>query len=239
MSTNIQKNVLTSLNRFVQDFLKANEELLTLWNDKSNQTLLKKSLDGKKVKKIKDKNRPRKMGPYLCFCVEMRESVKKSLGDSAKNTEIVKELGKRWNLIKDDPAKVKKYVDQAQKSASAYETAMKTYVVPDAPVRAKRGKSSYLHFCSDNRDAVKKDMPDATNTQITTELGNRWNKLKEDATHNKEAQKTLDKYKAMAQTEKSEPKAKAEKVKSEPKAKEAKEEKVKSEPKAKVKTKTK
>ena len=233
MSVNIQKNVLSSLNKFVQDFLKANDELLTSWNDKTNQTLLKKSLDGKKIKKIKDKNRPRKMGPYLCFCVDMRESVKKSLGETAKNTEIVKELGKRWNLIKDEPAKVKKYVDQAQKSASAYETAMKTYVVPEAPVRAKRGKSSYLHFCSDNRDVVKKSMPDATNTQITSELGNRWNKLKADAAAgNKEAQKTLDKYKAMGQTVKSEPKAKVEK--SEPKAKVEK-----SEPKAKTKTKTK
>ena len=170
MSANIQKNVLSSLNRFVQDFLKGNEELLTSWNDKSNQTLLKKCLDGKKAKKIKDKNRPRKMGPYLFFCVDMRESVKKSLGESAKNTEVVKELGKRWNLIKDDSAKVKKYVDQAQKSASAYDTAMKTYVAPEAPDRVKRGKSSYLHFCSDHRDAVKKDMPDATNAQITTEL---------------------------------------------------------------------
>jgi len=224
MSANIQKNVLSSLNKFVQDFLKENEELLTSWNDKTNQTLLKKSLDGKKIKKMKDKNRPRKMGPYLCFCVDMRESVKKSLGDGAKNTEIVKELGKRWNLIKDEPAKVKKYFDQAQKSASAYETAMKTYVVPEAPVRAKRGKSSYLHFCSDNRDAVKKSMPDATNIQITSELGNRWNKLKEDAIHNKEAQKTLDKYKAMAQSSPS-------KVKAEPKVK------VKAEPKAESKPK--
>jgi len=51
---------------------------------------------------------------------------------------------------------------------------------PKAP---KRGKSNYLWFCAENREAVTKEMkeadPDVKSTEITSELGRRWQALKD------------------------------------------------------------
>ena len=42
----------------------------------------------------------------------------------------------------------------------------------------KRGKTSYLYFCSDERDDVKNHNPEMNAKEITSELGKRWNNLK-------------------------------------------------------------
>ena len=47
---------------------------------------------------------------------------------------------------------------------------------PDKP---KRGKSSYLFYCADERNTVKSEMPTAKPTEVTAELGRRWRLLKE------------------------------------------------------------
>ena len=46
--------------------------------------------------------------------------------------------------------------------------------------KPKRGKSSYLHFCEANREQVKKEFPHYNNKEIVTELGHRWNRLKQE-----------------------------------------------------------
>ena len=52
---------------------------------------------------------------------------------------------------------------------------------PKDPNAPKRGKSSYLYFCEENRKKVKKELGENTNaTDVTRELGARWNKLKKD-----------------------------------------------------------
>lgn len=47
---------------------------------------------------------------------------------------------------------------------------------PNAP---KRGKSSYLIFCNELREQVRKEHPELNAKEITSELGKRWNTLKE------------------------------------------------------------
>jgi hypothetical protein len=42
-----------------------------------------------------------------------------------------------------------------------------------------KSKSSYLHFCAEERENIKNDGKVLKNTEIITELGVRWNKLKE------------------------------------------------------------
>ena len=67
---------------------------------------------------------------------------------------------------------------------------------PNAP---KRGKSAYLWFCSEHRDAVKEDLgPETMATTITTELGARWNSLKND----KKRAKELARYQKLASDDK-------------------------------------
>ena len=46
--------------------------------------------------------------------------------------------------------------------------------------KPKRGKSSYLHFCDDNREKVKSEFPHYNNKEVITELGLRWSLLKKE-----------------------------------------------------------
>ena len=207
---------LRNINEYVTKFIAGKPELVEAWQDAANQDSLNKMLGGGKKRVVKDKNKPRKTSAYLYFCQENRDVVKKSLGESAKNTEITTELGKRWNDIKGDASKVKKYTDLAEKDAEAFKEKMKDYKPTDAPAKVKRekkqktegstrGKSAYLFFCADNRDKVKADLGDkATPTAVTTELGKRWNSLKEDTS--KEAKAKIASYTATAESSKQEKK---------------------------------
>lgn len=58
---------------------------------------------------------------------------------------------------------------------------VRTSKPPKDPNAPKRGKSSYLYFCEDNRKKVKSALGENTNaTDVTRELGVRWNELKKD-----------------------------------------------------------
>ena len=70
---------------------------------------------------------------------------------------------------------------------------------PNAP---KRGKSSYLFFCIDNREQVKNKLgEDAKATDITRELGVLWNKLKN--SNKASDKKKIEKYVNAAKEDKS------------------------------------
>lgn len=43
----------------------------------------------------------------------------------------------------------------------------------------KKNKSSYMFFCADERENIKKDNPDLSNKEIIVEMGVRWKLLKE------------------------------------------------------------
>lgn len=64
------------------------------------------------------------------------------------------------------------------------------------PNKPKRGKSSYLFFCMDERPKVAKEHPNMGAKEITSELGLRWGKLKE------KDQKAVKKYEKMADADK-------------------------------------
>ena len=82
-----------------------------------------------------------------------------------------------WNT-EENSAEIEKIMKTAKKTSTKSSTEKK---VKD-PNKPKRGKSSYLFFCADNREKVKKDLEedgeDFKATDVTKELGNRWNALK-------------------------------------------------------------
>ena len=57
-------------------------------------------------------------------------------------------------------------------------TTTKTTKIKD-PNKPKRGKTTYMLFCADERPGVKAELADAKPTEVTTELGRRWNTFKE------------------------------------------------------------
>jgi phage regulator Rha-like protein len=69
------------------------------------------------------------------------------------------------------------------------------------PNKPKRGKSAYLFFCADNREKAKEELgEEAKATEVTAELGRRWNELK--ASTKASAKKKLEKYEELAREDK-------------------------------------
>jgi hypothetical protein len=155
----------------------------------------------KKKKKRKAKNSPKNAsGPYIFFCKEEREKIKKELPE-LKSQEIIKELGQRWKLIKDTD-KVKKYQEMAEVDKERFKEEMKNYVPSEEDnepkqkkPRAKKDKNApknpttmYQLFCKDNRENLKKE---GLNTkEITKKLSEMWKNFnKEDKKNKKKVEK--------------------------------------------------
>jgi hypothetical protein len=69
------------------------------------------------------------------------------------------------------------------------------------PNKPKRGKSSYLFFCAENRSKVKAELgADAKATEVTSALGAKWNELKNSTKASDK--KKVQKYEAEAQADK-------------------------------------
>jgi hypothetical protein len=164
----------------------------------------------KSIKKTKDPNKPKRgKSAYLFFCAANRAAaqtaVQKRLGYSAKATEVTKELGARWTLLKDskkatDKKMLKGFEDEAAADKALYDEAMQGYEAPSDdeleaivvekkkakksekdPNKPKRGKSAYIFFCADKRAEVKEELGDgAKATEVTSRLGELWNEFKND-----------------------------------------------------------
>ena len=158
--------------------------------------------DGKKSRKKKDPNAPKKaMSAFMFFSNDIRETVKKERPD-LPFLEIAVEIGARWKAL--NPAKRKKYEAMAAKDKTRYEEQKEDYV-PDPsfdnsnkrkkkdPNAPKRSLSAYLFFCNDVREQVKKKNPDKKMTEIASVLATQWNALPE---------KKRGKYDKMAETDK-------------------------------------
>jgi hypothetical protein len=190
------------LNNFVNAFFQAHiedsgEEIKGAWAQSDTQTRLKNLLGGKGVgRRKKDPNAPKRgKTSYLFFCEAKREVVKTENPDmNAK--EVTSELGVRWNLLKENsPNEVAKYVKLADTDKGRYEDEKANYVPsPEAlaaaaggrgskrqrdPNAPKRPKSGYLFFCQAVRSVINQEQPDLGAKDVTTELGARWNVLKE------------------------------------------------------------
>ena len=170
---------LKTLNTFILNFFQTNtmEDLEKNWMLPGNQKKLKNIINscGKKTS-----NTPKRAkSAYLYFCQDNRDKVKNELGPDAKATEVTKELGKQWNQLKLDKKKNKKlkeYLDLAMKDKERYMTEKNSLITNTAP---KRSKSAYLFFCQEYRSKIKEESgPDIKTTDITKELGKRWNELK-------------------------------------------------------------
>ena len=201
---------LNKFNKFVISFLKENknsEDIEELWRNTDVQKQFKSlcssvGYSGGVRKKNKDPNAPKRgKSGYLFFCAEHREAVKASLGESSKATDITKELGLRWNALKESkkPADKKilaNYEKAAVDDKSRYHNEKANYIQPEgdddetprrrggkrkSPKKGpKRARSAYLYFCEERRGQLKDKNPDLMSTEITSELCRLWNELKGD-----------------------------------------------------------
>jgi hypothetical protein len=198
----------TKINNIVKSVFGEQDEFESTWtkNQKIQQQLktIVNSLNS--VKTVKDPNAPKRgKSSYLFFCGDMREKVKVKLGDSASATNITKELGSMWNILKasnktSDKSNITKYQNLAVVDKERYQSEKDKYVPSEEFDKGKqrrkkdlnapkRAKSAYLFFCNDLRDSVKQKHPGFKATETTSELGAMWNALKTDSSRTSELQK--------------------------------------------------
>ena len=205
---------------FVANFITNNrddEDILENWmTDEENaaeiekimKTAKKTSTKSSTEKKVKDPNKPKRgKSSYLFFCADNREKVKRDLekiGEDFKATDVTKELGKRWNILKESTKavaieKFKKYTTLAEEDKERYAKEMEDYVEPTEEEweelekgkkrgrkssstksdKPKRGKTAYNYFCQENRPLAKEELgDDATSKDVTSKLGQMWTELK-------------------------------------------------------------
>ncbi len=235
MTTNINmtENVMNIFKAWVEESgFDIDESSLSNLSQKVNEVVAseqkKLSKSTKKTKSIKDPDAPKRgKSAYIYFCNANREIVKNELGNDLKTTEITKELGARWNKLKEstkaaDKKLVAVYEQQAKQDKERYDGEMQGYERPSDdeleektakkgkngkvkkvkdPSAPKRGKSAYIFFCADMRDTVRSELGnDSKATEVTKELGVRWNKLKESTKVSDK--KLLTKYEKMATDDK-------------------------------------
>jgi hypothetical protein len=160
----------------------------------------------------KDPNAPKNAkSAYMFFAAKCRaELTKESPGMSF--TDTGREVGKRWQALSDKQKAPweKKSSDDKDRHAKD----MKTYV-PDAayteqqkkmkaagpklakdPDKPKRGRTAYLVFCDDHRDAVRKKYPKKSMTEVSAALAQQWKSVskKERGTCDETAEKEKKDY---------------------------------------------
>ena len=191
---------------YVDSIDKVDQEAWKQLNDQVQDQMPKKTR--KSSPKVKDPNAPKRgKSSYIFFCAENRPVVQKELGSDAKAVDVTKELGVRWNALKQstkakDKQAVKKFEQEAKDDKERYDDEMKNYVRPNTavleeqavkkkgkkpsnrkkdPNAPKRGKSAFIFFCAEKRSSVKEELgDDAKATDVTIRLGELWRELKED-----------------------------------------------------------
>jgi len=197
MTTNTK---MMSIIEFTTTFIRENgsEKMIKQWESKATKAELKKLTFSDK--KIKDPDAPKgALSAYMFFCKDQRSAVQNDIGDNAR--EITKELGSRWNTLKESHSNGKEkkqwemYEKEAVKDKQRRKDEMDEYVPPtkeymeklkktsskskdsNAP---KAPKSSYIFFTLEERVKIKEDTPSMGGADVMVELGVRWKDLKSD-----------------------------------------------------------
>lgn len=131
------KNLIKNINKFIVLFLENNvSEYITdvgsvIENLESKvvQTELKKVLSNKKTnkqKKKKNNNIKKNRTSYIFFCLEYRKKIKEEM-EGISTTDITKELGKRWKMLKEDDSRrneYNKFIKLAEQDKIRYQSEM-------------------------------------------------------------------------------------------------------------------
>jgi len=181
---------INNINKIVVEFLTNNnqQELVGSWKSKENQKRVKSVLSNKESLTVKEKkeNLPKRgKSAYLFFCKEVRGVIQKEFTDM-KATDVTRELGVRWNVLKLTPAR-EKYDVLALEDKQRYESEKESYSPSSQSVSSsrkqvgpKRSKSSYLCYCDEERLNIKQEHPEMQAKDVIRELGRRWSLLKTD-----------------------------------------------------------
>ena len=186
MRDNKVKNINEKVLQFFEDNNIATDNIKKLWLSKENQLSLYNSLT------LPKNNMPKKYtSSYLYFCSENRDIIKeelsKKLGQNPKCSVITKELGFRWNELK-QTGNIEKYEKLAELDKQRYLKEKKSLdekkpeTKPEKKVETKPEKkvdnlNKYQRFCAIKRPQLKLEYPNQKAVEITKKLSDAWKKL--------------------------------------------------------------
>jgi len=184
--------VFEYINNYVSTFLNdmnVDSDIIEEWKGKENnfKELISKIVPKRAKKARKSKKAPKNpRSAYVLFSNDERENIKKENSDISQK-EIMIELGKRWKLANEDIRE--KYQEMANIDKERYKEEMKNYIPEDDEELKKRKKKSknapknvsgpYIFFCKEEREKVKEDNPEMSAKEIMSELGKRWQLIKD------------------------------------------------------------
>ena len=190
MRDNKVKNINEKVLQFFEDNNISTDNIKKLWLSKENQESVFNSLT------LAKKDTPKKYtSSYLYFCAENRSIVKEELtnkfGQVPKCTAITKELGSRWNILK-EKGDIEKYEKLAEldkqrylKEKNAKEVEKKEEKKAEKKEEKKVEKkvenlNKYQRFCNIKRPELKLKFPNEKAVEITKKLSVEWKKLSDE-----------------------------------------------------------
>ena len=198
MSAFINTQVYTPINDYVKLFMLASSDRdQERWNSEENQesfnklimNLVNNKKMNKKMKKafkksLEEENgvtKPKKVkSDYICFCVSKRPEIKEKHPELS-NKEITTELGRLWQLVKNNPDELQIFKDMVNLDKERFEKEMSQQQPTEKKTKkvkvadgVQKNLSGYIIFCKDIRETVKAEHPELNNKQIMSEMGNRW-----------------------------------------------------------------
>jgi hypothetical protein len=199
MSSFINNQIYAPINDYVKLFLQAasdkdqerwnspdnqdnfNKLVMNLVNNKKMNKKMKKALKKSLEKDNESVSRPKKVkSDYICFCMCKRPELKEKHPEMT-NKAITTELGKLWQLIKNDPSELQIFKEMVNKDKERFQNEMSQQPITEKKTKkaknadgVQKNLSGYIIFCKDVRETVKTENPELNNKQIMTEMGNRW-----------------------------------------------------------------
>ena len=139
-------------------------ELGKRWNEiKLNNKERLKYYENKTENKLKEEKK--KESPFMLFCKDERENIKKE-NKEITSREIMVELGKRWNEIKLHDKERLKYYENVNKQEE------------DENIVKEKKMTAFMLFCKDERYNIKRENLKLTSREVMVELSNRWRNVK-------------------------------------------------------------
>jgi hypothetical protein len=180
-------NNWNNLVNFLKDIISSNtneEQYKNIMNLLENRKdKLTQFLSTSKIKRTKDPNAPKKWKTsYIFFCSEQRELLRNQ-NEKYKPTEITSKLADMWRKL--SPSERVKYQELSNADKERYVEEKSNYSHAEECKNneknlIKRPTSSYMYFCMDVRPKFKKENPNLTAKELTSQLGKKWNNLSDE-----------------------------------------------------------
>lgn len=170
----IMPSQVSVLNKYVVNFFKTHklsDQVLEAWEDKQNQTRLKKTIKKQKLAHPKGVS-----SKYIFFCRDERKAILEE-NPSMPMKDIARIMGPRWTALKasTDPEDIKRL----EKYTAMYEAEQQRYqedkskIIPEKTKKDPVINTAYKAFCSEERKTGNKS--------TLVELNRKWTEIKTDA----------------------------------------------------------